>query len=153
MKRFYFYGFTLILIISCATEKTNVSPLSGNLYTEAKKAEVEAQAESSFSINVKENVSAAEITNLIASFPKFKNNSVNDEVNSLKFTLQNYLYAIDAGNKSGKNKTLRDLEKSYKKIQTLRKSLSKDDDAVLNRYLVRLKTNVTFIEDSINSKK
>lgn len=153
MKRLYFFGLLIILTItSCATEKPNVSPLSSGFYSEAKKGEAEAAA-NSFSINIDENVNAAEISNLISSFPKFKNSAVNEEVNSLKYTLQNYLYAIDSGNISGKEKTLKNLEKSYKKIQKLRKYLNRDDDAVLNRYLVRLKTNVTFIEDSINSKK
>lgn len=151
MKRLYFFGLLLIIIISCATEKPNVSPLSTSFYSEAKKAE--AEASSSFSININENVNAAEISNLISTFPKFKNTALNEEINTLKYSLQNYLYAIDAGNTSGKNKTLKSLEKSYKKIQKLRSYLAKDDDAVLNRYLVRLKTNVTFIEDSINSKK
>jgi len=150
MKRLYFFGLLLLTITSCATEKSNVSPLSNGFYSETKKDEAGAN---SISINITENVNAAEITNLISSFPKFKNSAVNEEVNSLKYTLQNYLYAIDSGNISGKNKTLKSLEKSYKKIQKLRKYLNKDDDAVLNRYLVRLKTNVTFIEDSINGKK
>lgn len=153
MKRLYFFGLLLIIIISCATEKPNVSPLSTSFYSEAKKAEAEAGASSSFSININDNVNAAEISNLISTFPKFKNTALNEEINTLKYSLQNYLYAIDAGNTSGKNKTLKSLEKSYKKIQKLRSYLAKDDDAVLNRYLVRLKTNVTFIEDSINSKK
>ncbi|MCU7619080.1 hypothetical protein NZ698_18025 [Chryseobacterium sp. PBS4-4] len=152
MKRPYFFGLLILTITSCATEKPNVSPLSNGFYSEAKKGEAEATT-NGFSININENVNAAEITNLISSFPKFKNTAVNEEVNSLKYTLQNYLYAIDSGNISGKNKTFKNLEKSYKKIQKLRKYLNKDEDAVLNRYLVRLKTNVTFIEDSINSKK
>jgi hypothetical protein len=152
MKRQYFFGLLILTITSCATEKPNVSPLSTSFYSDAKKAENEAGI-NSISINISENVNAAEITNLISSFPKFKNTAVNEEINTLKYTLQNYLYAIDAGNVSGKNKTFKNLEKSYKKIQKLRKYLKKDEDEVLNRYLVRLKTNVTFIEDSINSKK
>lgn len=154
MKRPYFFGLLLSIIISsCATEKPNVSPLTTSFYSEARKADAEAGSISSFSININENVNAAEITNLISTFPKFKNTALNEEVNTLKYSLQNYLYALDAGNVSGKNKTLKNLEKSYKKIQKLRNYLVKDEDAVLNRYLVRLKTNVTFIENSINSKK
>ncbi|MBW7676884.1 hypothetical protein [Chryseobacterium chendengshani] len=152
MKPLYF-GLLLLITISCATEKPNVSPLSNGFYSEAKKAEADAESNDSFSININENINAAEITNLISTFPKFKNSAVNVEVSTLKYTLQNYLYAIDADNISGKNKTLNSLEKSYKKIQKLRKYLNKDDNEVLNRYLVRLKTNVTFIENSINSKK
>ncbi|WP_449401543.1 hypothetical protein [Chryseobacterium wanjuense] len=67
----------------------------------------------------------------------------------MKYSLQNYLYAIDANNASGKNRAIKNFEKSYKKIQKLRENLNKDDDEVLNRYLVRLKTNISAIEDSI----
>ncbi len=153
MKRLYFFGLLLTIITSCATEKPNVSPLSTNFYGEARKADAEAESGNKFAININENVYAAEITNLISTFPKFKNSALNEEVNTLKYSLQNYLYAIDAGNNSGKNRTLKNIEKSYKKIQNLRKFLNKDEDAVLNRYLVRIKTNITFIENSINSKK
>lgn len=149
MKQLFFFGI-LAITSSCATEKLNTSPLSNNFYSEAKTAEVEAE---SLTIKITDNVNAAEITNLISTFPKFKNTALNEEVNSLKYTLQNYLYAIDSGNISGKNRTFKNLEKSYRKIQKLRKYLNKDDDEVLNRYLVRLKTNITVIEDSINSNK
>jgi hypothetical protein len=149
MKQLFFFGI-LAITLSCATEKLNTSPLSNNFYSEAKTAEAEA---ASLTINITENVNAAEITNLISTFPKFKNTALNEEVNSLKYTLQNYLYAIDSGNISGKNRTIKNLEKSYRKIQKLRKYLNKDEDELLNRYLVRLKTNITVIEDSINSNK
>lgn len=149
MKRLYFFGLLILITTSCATEKPNVSPLSTSFY----KTEAEGTSTESASINITENVYAAEITNLISSFPKFRNSAMNEEVSTLKYTLQNYLYAIDSKNFSGKNKSLKNLEKSYKKIQNLRKYLNKDDDEVLNRYLVRLKTNITFIENSITSKK
>ena len=149
MKRLFFLGILLIITSSCATEKLNMSPLSNSFSSDAK-AESDGK---SISINITENVNASEITNLISTFPKFSNTAVNEEVSNLKYTLQNYLYAIESGNKSGKNKTIRGLEKSYKNIQKLRKNLKKDEDEVLNRYLVRLKTNVTVIEDSLNGKK
>lgn len=74
---------------------------------------------------------------------------MNEEVTSLKYSLQNYLYAIDANNSTGKKRALKSFEKSYKKIQKQRQSLGKDDDEVLNRYLVRLKTNISVIEDAL----
>lgn len=153
MKRLFFFGIFIITLSSCATEKLNVSPLSSNLYSEARRAESEISLDDKISINITENVNAAEITNLISTFPKFKNTALNEEINSLKYTLQNYLYAIDSNNISGKNKTFKNFEKSYKKIQKLRKYISKDEDEVLNRYLVRLKTNIAVIEDSIHSNK
>jgi len=148
MKRLLFFGVLLILTTSCATEKLNFSPLSNNFYSEAKGSDSD-RAKKSMDINVKENVNASEISNLISTFPTFKNTSLNNEVTSLKYSLQNYLYAIDANNLSGKKRAIKSFEKSYKKIQKLRQQLNKDDDEVLNRYLVRLKTNITVIEDSL----
>ncbi|MCS3530894.1 hypothetical protein [Chryseobacterium sp. JUb7] len=148
MKRLFFFG-VLLIITSCATEKLNFSPLSNNFYSESKGSNSDRGLKKSIDINIKENVNASEISNLISTFPKFKNTDLNDEITSLKYSLQNYLYAIDANNVAGKNRAVKDFEKSYKKIQKLRKNLNKDDDEVLNRYLVRLKTNITVIEDAI----
>lgn len=151
MRRLLFLGTLLLITSSCATEKLNLSPLSNTFSRDSKS--VDSEDSKSISINITENVNASEITNLISTFPKFTNSAVNNEVITLKYTLQNYLYAIAAGNTSGKNKTIKNLEKSYKNIQKLRRYLKKDEDEVLNRYLVRLKTNVTVIEDSVNGKK
>ncbi|AZA61380.1 MULTISPECIES: hypothetical protein [Chryseobacterium] len=151
MRRLLFLGTLLLITSSCATEKLNLSPLSNTFSSDSKS--VDSEDSKSISINITENVNASEITNLISTFPKFTNSAVNNEVITLKYTLQNYLYAIAAGNTSGKNKTIKNLEKSYKNIQKLRRYLKKDEDEVLNRYLVRLKTNVTVIEDSVNGKK
>lgn len=148
MRKLFFFG-VLLIITSCATEKLNLSPLSNNFYSETKGSDSNRGAKKGFDINIKENVNASEISNLISTFPKFKNNSLNDEITSLKYSLQNYLYAIDANNSTGKNRAVKSFEKSYKKIQKLRQQLEKDDDEVLNRYLVRLKTNISVIEDSL----
>ncbi|WP_027380307.1 hypothetical protein [Chryseobacterium daeguense] len=148
MKRLLFFG-VLLLITSCATEKPNFSPLSNSFYSETKGSDSDRGAKNSIDINIKENVNASEISNLIATFPQFKNSALNEEITGLKYSLQNYLYAIDANNLAGKNKAIKNFERSYKKIQKLRQKLNKDDDEVLNRYLVRLKTNISVIEDSI----
>ncbi|AZA58889.1 hypothetical protein EG349_09495 [Chryseobacterium shandongense] len=150
MKRLLFFG-VLIVITSCATEKQNFSPLSTSFYSESKGSDSDKGTKNSIDINVKSNVNASEISNLIATFPKFRNTALNTEIIALKYSLQNYLYAIDADNLSGKNKALKDFEKSYKKIQKLRQNLNKDDNEILNRYLVRLKTNVSAIEDYIKT--
>lgn len=149
MKKQFFFGVLLIIISSCATEKLNLSPLSNNFYSDTKGSVSGKEAKKGFDINIKENINASEISNLISTFPTFKNVSLNDEVSSLKYSLQNYLYAIDANNSTGKNRAIKSFEKSYKKIQKLRQHLDKDDDEVLNRYLVRLKTNISVIEDAL----
>ncbi len=148
MKRLFFLG-VIIITSSCATEKPNFSPLSNSFYSETKGSDSDRGSKKSIEINIKENVNASEISNLIATFPQFKNTALNNEVTALKYSLQNYLYAIDANNVQGKNRAVKDFEKTYKKIQKLRQNLNKDDDEVLNRYLVRLKTNISAIEDSI----
>jgi hypothetical protein len=148
MKRLLFFG-VLLIITSCATEKPNFSPLSNSFYSETKGSDSDRGTKKSIDINVKENVNASEISNLISTFPQFKNAALNNEITTLKYSLQNYLYAIDANNIPGKNRAIKSFEKSYKKIQKLRQNLNKDDDEVLNRYLVRLKTNISVIEDSI----
>ncbi|KPE49914.1 hypothetical protein [Chryseobacterium indologenes] len=150
MKKLFFFG-VLIIITSCATEKLNLSPLSNNFYSETKGSDSDRGSKKAFDINIKENVNASEISNLISTFPKFKNDGLNEEITSLKYSLQNYLYAIDANNLNGKNRAIKSFEKSYKKIQKLRQNIDKDDNEVLNRYLVRLKTNISVIEDSLKN--
>lgn len=151
MKKQFFFGVLLIITASCATEKLNLSPLSNNFYSDTKGSDSGKDKKKGFDINIKENINASEISNLISTFPKFKNVEVNEEITSLKYSLQNYLYAIDANNSPGKNRAIKSFEKSYKKIQKLRQRLDKDDDEVLNRYLVRLKTNISVIEDSLKA--
>lgn len=148
MKRFLFFG-VLLIIASCATEKPNFSPLSNGFFSETKSSDSDKGVKNTININVKGNVNASEISNLIATFPQFKNTALNSEITALKYSLQNYLYAIDADNMNGKNKAIKDFEKSYKKIQKLRADLDQDNNEILNRYLVRLKTNVSAIEDYI----
>jgi hypothetical protein len=104
-----------------------------------------------FNNYITQNENAAEITNLLSSFPKFsKNKSLNLEAASMIVNIQDYLYAVEAGNAPGKDRALKGFEKSYKKIQILRKNLTPDEDEVLNRYLVRIKTNINIIENYLN---
>lgn len=91
-------------------------------------------------------VYASSISNLIATFPKFRNDAVNKEVSSLKVSLSDYLVAVRDFNQSSKHKSLEDFEKYYKKIQKLRKFMVKDDEEVLNRYMVKIKTNINLLE-------
>lgn len=127
---------------NCSTEKVNLSPvsnvLSGNL-------------SDSPDINFKtETISyQSEITNLISSFPKFNNSAIDKEVGNLKLSLIDFLEAITEKNISRQEKAFINYVKTYKKIQKLRKYLNKDKDDVLNRYLVRIKTNVNLLK-SIN---
>lgn len=93
-------------------------------------------------------VYASSISNLIATFPKFRNDAINREVSLLKVSLSDYLSSVRDFNQSTKHKSLEDFEKYYKKIQKLRKFMVKDDDEVLNRYMVKIKTNINLLEAS-----
>ncbi|KQS93649.1 hypothetical protein [Chryseobacterium sp. Leaf394] len=144
MKKIFLSVLIIIVFGSCATEKGNTSPVAAGI-TDKKVNNGE-----DFSVKISENANAAEISNLLSTFPVFSKKDVNEEVSALKFSLQNYLYAIDAGNMKAKDKQLKGMQKSYRKIQKLRKSLTTDEDNILNRYLVRIKTNVAVLENSVN---
>lgn len=101
-------------------------------------------------------VHSSEITNLISSFPKLKNDAVNMEVTALKSHLRDYIDAITTYNINDRVKAEANYQRSYKKLQKLRKYLNKDDDEVLNRYLVRIKINMNNLntnlpKDSVSS--
>jgi len=144
MKKIFLSALIIIVFGSCATEKGNTSPVATGI------TDKKANNGEDFSVKISENANAAEISNLLSTFPVFSKKDVNEEVSALKFSLQNYLYAIDAGNLKAKDKQLKGMQKSYRKIQKLRKSLTTDEDNILNRYLVRIKTNVAVLENSVN---
>ncbi len=137
---YIFILISLLVAVSCSVEKINLSPVndlpSGN-------------NPDSFSYNQGKEiiVYSSEITNLTATFPKFKNDAVNAEVANLKYQLKDYIGALEAYNINGMTHAQRRFEKSYKKLQNLRKYLNSDDDQVLNRYLVRIKTNMSLLEN------
>ena len=147
-KSFILFVISSFILTSCASEKANISPITNIFGSEANISKND-NLDSSFVFNIKQNINASEISNLISTFPKTKNDAVNNEVIVLKSELQNYLYALDAGDKISKDKALKNFEKSYKRTQKLRKFLVQSDDEVVNRYLVRIKTNITLIEDDL----
>ena len=143
------YLLLFFLSVSCSVEKLNLSPINDS---------VSGKSSSTINYPEKKNliVYSSEITGLISSIPKFKNDAVNAEIAVMKYHLKDYIDAMEAYNINGLNSAQRKFERSYKKIQSLRKYLKPEDDAILNRYLVRIKTNMTLLEsslpkDSINS--
>lgn len=130
-----------LIFSSCATEKYNISPLSNSLSAENLGSEG-----NEFAYSIDTNVNASEISQLVITFPSFKNDGVDAQVAVLKTHLTNYLQALKANNTPGKKRSLENIENSYKKIQKLRKFLDKDYNETLNRYLVRIKTNLSEIE-------
>ena len=135
------YTLLLLLTLSCSAEKINLSPVG-----------ISSGQNNVYSYSERKNiiVYSSEITNLLTSFPKFRNDSVNAEITKLKYHIKDYIGAMEAYNVNGLNIAQRNFEKSYKKLQNLRKFLNEDEDQILNRYLVRIKTNMTFLESNIS---
>ena len=52
-------------------------------------------------------------------------------------------------NMTGLKNAEKKFEKSYKNLQKLRKYLKREEDEVLNRYLVRIKTNMSQLNSNI----
>ena len=138
------YILILTFFLSCSADKINLSPVGNSI--------LETGAEkSAYSYNNRKNliVYSSEVTNLVSSFPKFRSDAVNGEVTNLKYHIKDYIGAMEAYNINGLNIAQRNFEKSYKKLQKLRKYLNPEEDQVLNRYLVRIKTNMAFLESNI----
>lgn len=138
--------FVALMFNSCVIEQKNLSPFSKNFSDGSSPSSLE----DSYNYAIRENANVAEITNLISTFPKFRNEGINKEVIKLKSYLQSYIFALESYNLTSKERSLELFEKSYKRIQNLKKYLNNDEAEVLNRYLVRIKTNITVLE-SLNN--
>ena len=134
----------LLLLSSCSVEKMNLSPIGDNASQLSESAIPYSFDEKKILI-----VHSSEITNLISTFPKLRNDAANAEVSNLKFHLKEYIIAMKSYNVIQMDSSHRKFEKSYRKLQNLRKYLNRDDDEVLNRYLVRIKTSMTLINNNI----
>lgn len=67
----------------------------------------------------------------------------------LKSSLTGYIDAMESYNMTALFQSQRKFEKSYRKLQKLRKYLNSDEDGVLSRYLVRIKTNISQLDNLI----
>ena len=134
-----------LLLVSCSVEKVSVSPatallseVSYDTFTDAAD-DIETKIEF---INYSSEINNAFQNSLIS----FSKKEVNEEVSALKFTISEYLYAVKEHNTIGKEKSFFDYEKSYKKLQKLKNKLNPEEQDILNRFLVKIKTNITLIE-------
>lgn len=146
MRPYIYLIIILTSLASCSTEKITFSPVGGNLTS--------LNSATPLNRNFKEKSDvvfySSELTNQMSTFPKFKNSAVNEEVAVLKKYIKDYVYALQVYNIDEKAQALDRVERSYKKIQKLRNFLNSDDDNVINRYLVRIKSNIAKLE-SINN--
>lgn len=144
MKRSISYIGLVLIVSSCTAEKINLSPL-GNSFMQGN------MVASTYTLGEKKDliIYSSEITNLLSTFPKFQNNAVNLEVKNLKTHLKDYIGALESYDHKGISRSNRKFEQSYRNLQNLRKYLNGDDDEVLNRYLVKIKSNISRLNDSL----
>lgn len=146
IKRLAFYIFTITFTVSCSVEKINLSPVADDIVNSAS---ITGNPSRSYDQKTNQVFYSSEITGLLGSFPKFRNDAVNKEISELKIHLNDYIQAMSVYNMNGMEKSYHKYEKSYKKLQKLRNFLNSDEDQVLNRYLVRIKSNMSFLENSV----
>ena len=142
LHRFLFVSILVLFFYSCSTS----SSASEELHSDA-------TLDSYTYLSSEAIVYASSISNLVATFPTFRNDAVNKEINGLKIALTDYLIGIRNFDATQKQKSLNSFESRYKAIQKLRKNLNTDDDEVLNRYLVKIKTNMNLLESSLTKTK
>lgn len=142
--------FALLLLTSCSVEKVNLSPLSNSFSSYSTQTSFSEQTYKSMErVNY-----LSEITNTLTEFPVFKNQKLNAEIYKMKLHISDYIYSIKQNNSAEQTKAYNNYTNSYKTIQTLKTGLPKDDLELLNRYLAKIKTNISLIDsfDSAESK-
>lgn len=145
-KNLFFFLLVALASFSCNSEKVTISPISSSLAGTSDGNAIALYTERVDKINY-----ASEITNLIASFPQFKNDAVDSEVTKLKYYLKDYISALQSYNLIGAEKAHNNYERTYKKLQRLKVYLNPDGQEVLNRYLVRIKTSMNTLENQIQN--
>lgn len=137
------FGLLMILsIVSCSVEKANLSPTS-NIVSDISSSK---DFSKSFENDTHIIKYSSEITNSFSNLPSFSTKEINSEISNLKFNVSEYIYATREHNTIGKEKAIFNYEKSYKKIQKLKSKLSIEEQEILNRFLVNIKTNISLIE-------
>lgn len=132
------------LIVSCSAEKVSLSPVYESL-SSSQRVSVQNYPDK-FTDKTSANFYASELINQMSTFPDFENAGLDREVETLKYNVRQYVYALQEYNIVGQQSYLNKVEKSYKNIQKMRKFLNADDDQIINRYLVRIKSNIAQIE-------
>lgn len=131
------------LAVSCSVEKVNLSPTT-SIFTTTKNTSAK-----SISKDINDNIDfikySSEITNTLSLRDDFENKEVNKTFADLKFNITEYIYAIREHNTVGKEKAYYNYENSYKKIQKQKGKLSPENQEILNRILVNVKTNLNLI--------
>lgn len=131
------------LMMSCSVEKVNLSPTTSAL------SDTKNISPQRLSKDINHNIDfikySSEITNTLSLRNDFSNKEVNKTFADLKFNITEYIYAIREHNTVGKEKAYYNYENSYKKIQKQKSKLTPENQEILNRILVNVKTNLNLI--------
>lgn len=150
-KKFIVLSVYFSALTSCDTEKANLSPFSESYFTSVSGEPINIQRMmNEYNRSTKAISYASEMTNLLAKFPKFKNEKVNKQISVLKTDIHHYIYAYEAYNQSGKERHLVHFSKSSQKLQNSKNELSAREQEILNLYLAKIKTNMSSLESSQN---
>ena len=131
-----------LLWTSCSVEKLNLSPLA-NSFSNTNSV-YSASSKTSESINTINY--ASELSNLLSEFPIFSSRSMNSEIYKLKLHITDYVYAVKQKDLISKNEAYALYKKTFINIQKLKSSLPQDELELLNRFMAKVKTNITLIE-------
>lgn len=144
--KFFKLGILLFLIItSCSSEKS-LSPMR---LSSINNESIPTNVLVAFQDKTGQIFYASELSSQISTFPKFQNSALNNEVANLKIYIKDYLDAVKDYDIIKQEQALHNYEKSYRKIQNLRKYLNKQDDEIINVYMVRIKNHI----EKLNSVK
>lgn len=142
MRKFIGLFFASILWTSCSVEKINLSPLANSFSSYPSSNSIAEKTNQSINtINY-----TSELTNLLAEFPIFSSKNMNAEVYKLKLYITDYIYAIKQKDIIEKNESYELYKKTFVNIQKLKNSLPQDELELLNRFMAKVKTNITLIE-------
>lgn len=145
MKKLISLLFLSILWTSCSVEKVNLSPLSNSFTSYSLSSNLVENSSKSFDkVNY-----LSEITNTLSEFPTFSVQNLNAEIYKMKLYISDYIYAIKQNDNANKTKAYKNFTTTYKNIQNLKSNLTPEEVELLNRYLVKIKTNISLI-DSID---
>lgn len=142
MKKWIGLLLVSLLWTSCSVEKLNLSPLSNSFSS--------YNSTTSFTDRTTTSVNTvtytSELSNLLSEFPIFSSRSMNSEIYKLKLHITDYLYAVKQKDLISKNEAYVLYKKTFINIQKLKSSLPQDELELLNRFMAKVKTNITLIE-------
>ena len=131
-----------LLWTSCSVEKLNLSPLSNSFSSYSSTVSFADKTTSS----VNTITYTSELSNLLSEFPVFSSKNINSEIYKLKLHITDYLFAIKQKDLTSKNEAYANYKKTFINIQKLKNTLPKDEMELLNRFMAKVKTNITMIE-------